>query len=320
MKTKDLTYQNWLEGKFELNSVYQIINQDQEDLPHITSPQSIHQDQLIKINQEQSKLFDTLVKEITSKFIDDFNKRFTEGKFPETILRIESNRIIAYLRGKRYKYSNEEVLIEKIGEFLPKEYDMNHHNYINRRMKGFPKLFSFVPSPNSKYFDHKHYILPEVYAESLINLYEHLSKFDNSIDPIRLFTDPYRGLFKDEPHNEFPDIFSSGYAYSLFIDIEEALIMPSQTPKPGDYGLIYRMLVHDTAGAIKNSISLEEFYHFLNKTRNYNLNITSRKPSFLELKLNIVRFFLREYFRETRTINENEVDQLVKNVIEQKVT
>lgn len=320
MKTKDLTYQNWLEGKFELNSVYQIINQDQEDLPHITSPQSIHQDQLIKINQEQSKLFDTLVKEITSKFIDDFNKRFTEGKFPETILRIESNRIIAYLRGKRYKYSNEEVLIEKIGEFLPKEYDMNHHNYINRRMKGFPKLFSFVPSPNSKYFDHKYYILPEVYAESLINLYEHLSKFDNSIDPIRLFTDPYRGLFKDEPHNEFPDIFSSGYAYSLFIDIEEALIMPSQTPKPGDYGLIYRMLVHDTAGAIKNSISLEEFYHFLYKTRNYNLNITSRKPSFLELKLNIVRFFLREYFRETRTINENEVDQLVKNVIEQKVT
>ncbi|PHR46512.1 MAG: hypothetical protein COA32_10230 [Fluviicola sp.] len=322
MKTNELTYENWIEGKFELNSVYRKPDESQKDLPYKASPKSILEDELKKINLEQSKLFDTLVnvKETSSKLIDDFNKRFTESKFPESTLKIESNRIIAYLRGKRYNYSKEEVLIEKIGESLPKSYDLNHHNYINRRMKGFPKVFSFVPSPNSKYFNHKHYILPEVYGESLINLYEHISKFDNSIDPLRLFTDPYRSLFKDEPHNDFPDVFSSGYAYSLFIDLEEALIIPSETPKPGDYGLIYKMLVHDTAGAIKNDISLEKFYKFLNRVRDYKLNPTSRKPSFLELKLNIVSFFLREYFRQTRTINKDEIDQLVKHVIEQKAT
>jgi hypothetical protein len=320
MKTKDLTYENWLQGKFELNTVSRITNESQKDLPLLLNPKDIDEDQLKRINDKQSRLFDTLVKETASKFIDDFNKRFTESKFPETTLRIESNRIIAYIRGKRHNYSKEEVLIEKIGEFISKKYNVNHHNYINRRMKDYPKVFSFVPGPNSDYFDHKRYILPEVYAESLINLYEHISKFDNSIDPMSLFTNPYKSLFKDEPYNDFPDIFSSGYAFSLFIDLEEAIIIPSQTPKPGDYGLIYKMLVHDTAGAIRKNISYEKFFTFLREFRDHKLNPKSNRPSQNALKLNIVQYFLRRYFYQTRTIELNKIDELVQHVIEQKTT
>lgn len=320
MKTKDLIYENWLEGKFELNNVYQLKNGESDYLPPTVNPSSLSQDQLDLINQEQSRLFHSLVVKQSKILIDDFNTRYTSSEFPKTTLYIEADRIVSFIRGEREKYYSDDLVIEKIGELVKPNYNLNFDKYVNQLLRGIEPIPNFVPGPNSGYYDHKTYVLPEVYTKSLVNLYAHLSKFDSSIDPKRLFTDPYKGLFHDEPVNSFPNVFSSGYSYHLFINIEEIIIVPEERPKSGDYNLIYKVLDHPLVNGFLKGVSFLDFINFINKSKNINLTSSSNKPAHQKLKKNIIRFFLRDFFYNIKAVEPEKIDGLVYKVIEQKAT
>lgn len=316
MTNNNYTYKNWLEGKFELTDVYIIKDVDANNkLPRV-NPLSIQDDELAKINCKQQELFESLISEYKNKLIKDFNKRYTESSFPKQTLKIQVNDIIAIVRGQKQKFNNEDYIVEKTGQLIPKSFLVSFQNYMNLKLKGLEKTPNFIPSPNSKLFNYSKYILPEVYLESMIMLYKHLSKFDSSIDPSRLFQDPYRSLYDEEPFNESPDVFVSGYGLHLFRQIEEALIiLPA---RPGDYVLIHKMLIHSLTNAIKSDVSLEKFFKYVNSVNGISLKPSSNKPSTSELKKNIICFFLRRYFYKTQSHSRTEIENFVKKVIDQK--
>lgn len=318
MKSKQLTYKNWLEGEFEFSFVYSPEHSDSDNsIPRI-DPNSIQPEEISQINKKQAEIFETLIKEYSSQLITDFNTRYTTSCSPSATLKIQVNQIIATVRGKKQKFSGDNIIIEKTGQLIPKSFAKNFQNYVNKKLNGIEIIPHFIPSPNSKLFNHGKYMLPEVYMESMIALYMHLSKFDQTIDPKALFQDGYKGLFQDEPYNDTPEIFTSGYGLQLFHHLQEALIV--QPDKPGDYALIHRMLIHKEAHAIKPNVSLEKFFEYVNTLREIKLNPSSNRSSTSELKKNILRFFLRKYFNKTRTNKTKEIEQLVEKVIEQKTT
>lgn len=318
MESKQLTYQNWLKGEFELSAVYSIVESGHEySIPKI-DPRSIQPGEIRKINKKQEEIFEKLIKEYSALLISDFNTRYTKSPSPKTALRIQVNEIIATIRGNKRKFSEFDMIIEKTGQLIHKSFATNFQNYVNRKLKGIHSAPDFVPSPNSKLFNQGKYMLPEVYVESLIALYVHLSKFDQTIDPTTLFQEEYKSLFADEPYNYFPEIFISGYGLKLFNQLEEALIV--QPVKPGDYALIHKTLIHKETEAIQSNVSLEKFFDYVHTIHGTKLNPNSNKSSTSELKKNIIRFFLRRYFNKTRTNNKKEIERLVEKVIEQKTT
>ena len=318
MENNQLTFNNWLKGEFELSTVYSIIESGCENSIPKIDPRNIQPDEVCKIYKKQEEIFERLIKEYSSLLISDFNVRYTTSPAPQTTLKLQVNDIIATIRGKKRKFSEFDLIIEKTGQLIRKSFATNFQNYVNRKLKGIHYPPVFIPSPNSKLFDQGKYMLPEVYVESLVKLYTHLSKFDNTLDHQSLFKDEYLDLFADDPFNDSPEIFISGHGLKLFHQLDEALIV--QPYMPGDYALIHRMLIHKEAKAIKSNVSLEKFFDYVNTIHAIKLNPKSNKSSYYELKKNIIRFFLRRYFYKTRTHDSKEIELLVKKVVEQKTT
>lgn len=317
MKTNELTFENWLAGKFDLDGIYSLTDHKTKDLPPKVSLQSIHSEELHKIQEEQQKIFDRLVKKLSTQFIDDFKERYIKSPAPQTTLRLQANFIVGTIRGKKHKINPLEYVIKQTGHIIPNDYYAHLQNFVNLRLKGNSFQPSFIPSPNSKYIDLQKVILPEVYVESLINLYIHLSKYDKSIDPLRLFKEDYRILYHDEPYNEAPEIFTSGYALQLFYNLEEVLI--TEQPKPGDYKLIFNTLKHELTNGLQKHVSLAAFFEFVNEVNGFHLNPISNRPSQIELKKNILRFFLLRYFNSLLDKPQNEIRAITEKVIEQKI-
>lgn len=318
MESKQLTYQNWLKGEFELSTVYSIIDPGGENEIPTIDPKSIQTEEINQINKKQEEIFKTRIKEYSSQLITDFNTRYTTSFSPSATLKIQVNAIIATVRGQKQKFSGDDIIIEKTGLLIPKSFAQNFQNYVNQKLNGSEIIPHFIPSPNSKLFNHGKYMLPEVYMESMVALYMHLSKFDQTIDPAALFQDGYKGLFRDEPFNDAPEIFISGYGLQLFHHLEEALIV--QPDKPGDYVLLHKMLVHKETQALKSNVSLEKFFEYVNQINEIKLKPSSNRPSTSELKKNIIRYFLRRYFYNTRMHDTKKIELLVEKVIEQKTT
>lgn len=327
MKTKDLTYENWLEGKFELDSVYRITDfrppkkpMAESELPPVVSEDKVGELELQKIKEEQSELFKSMVDELSQKFIDDFNERYTRSEYPRETLRIEANKIIATLRGKKLQISSEECQVEKTGQLMAFKFAKNLEYYVNGLLRGEPKSTKFVASPNSFYFNSSKAVYPQVFAESLVRLYGYLNKYNDSIDVIQLYKDEIQMFYKDIPYNPHESIFTSGFGYHLFVNLEEILGLPDIDNKPGDYVMIFKMLSHPVANAIHNGLSLKEYFDFINKTRKIDLNPKSNRASSSLLKDNILKYFLIRYFYQTKTILDDEVYELVDRVLQQKTT
>ena len=160
MTSKDYTFENWLDGKFELSTVYNITDVASMDMVPRVNPLSILDDELAKISGKQLELFESLINDYKAKLIKDFNERYTESSFPKQTLRIQANDIIAILRGQKQKFSNEDFIAEKTGQLIPKSFLVNFQNYVNLKLKGVKITANFIPSPNSKLFNHNKYILP----------------------------------------------------------------------------------------------------------------------------------------------------------------
>ncbi len=318
MTTKEHTYKNWLAGKFELSTVYAIVDPQVKELPPLVNPLNIQDQELSKIRVKQQEIFESRIDALKTILIKSFNERYTTSPFPQTTLKLQVNEIIATVRGQKMKFNSEDFIVERTGQLIPKRFYLNFQNYMNQKLNGIEIIPNFIPSPNSVLFNDRKYLLPEVYIESLIKLYEHLSKFDDSIDATRLFKDPYKSLFADEPYNDEPGIFVSGYGLQLFHQIEEALIIPPGNP--GEYALIHRMLIHCQTNAIKPEVSLVKLFEYIKRTNGLDLNPRSNKPAVTDLKKNILRFFLRRYFYKTRSHDKREIEELVYKVIEQKTT
>jgi len=319
MNTIDLTSENWLQGKFELKYTLAIFDSNEMNLPPIVDPSSIQKEELTKIHVLQKEIFQKQIEAYTNILITDFNDRYTKSAFPQTTLQMRANEIVATVRGQKMRFGKDDYVVERTGQLISKSFYVNFQNYVNRKLKVEKIDPSFIPSPNSKYFDENKYILPEVYVESLIKLYEHLSKFDETIDPLRLFQDPYKSMYADEPHNDAPDIFTSGYGQLLFCQLEEAIIDASN-PKPGDYVFIFKMLGHKEINAFKKGVSVESLFDYINKLNGFKLKRVSNRAADSNLRKNIMRYFLRRHLYKTQSNERNQVENLVGKVIERKTT
>jgi hypothetical protein len=151
-----------------------------------------------------------------------------------------------------------------------------------------------------------------------MKLYAHLAKHDKSIDPARLFLDPYKLMYTNEPNNDYPEIFITGWAQTLFLNAEELIISNSSTR--GDYNYIFQMLNHQSVNAIHENVSLKKFIEFINETRNIELNLKSNKPSTSAIKENAMKYLLRRYFNQMQALSGNKLEKAVQNVIKRKAT
>ncbi|MDG1776066.1 MAG: hypothetical protein P8H33_01620 [Crocinitomicaceae bacterium] len=234
------------------------------------------------------------------------------------MIHLEATRIVGVIKGGHIKQGTDYIYFHYANLVIPKDALSNFQNYLNSRLEGRETKPSSVPSPNSPFYDKGH-LIPEVYVESLIKVYMHLGKFDTSIQLKKLFSAPFKMIYGREPKNPNSDIFTSGWGYRAFSWCEE-LIIQKNNSITGDYAHILKVLKHDGVNAILKKVTHNDFIAFINKSRKLNLNTKTSKPSTHALKENSFKYVLRRYLLHLEIVDQENVDEYVRRVIEQKST
>ena len=315
MKKLDLTFENWWNGKIELKETYKYFDPIKKNLETIQSSiLSFPEKEVEKIQLKQEELFKLYVIELTNRFIQDFNKRFTNAPSPRDMLFLEANRIAGVIRGGYTKHGTDFIYFHYADLIIPKGAISNFQNYLNNRLKGEETKPSSVPSPNSLFYD-KNNLIPEVYIESLINVYIHLGKFESSIQVKQLFSAPFRMIYGNEPENPSPEIFTSGWGYRAFLWAEE-LVTQDNTKNPGDYALILQVLKHENVEAIFSTITHEKFIDFISLARKVKFNVKSFKAAKPIWKKNALKFVLRRYLLQLEIVDRKDIEDYIQRVID----
>lgn len=314
----ELNYENWFSGKIELESTYKYFLSDDPNLTSkIVSLESIPDDEVSKIREHQKVLFYEHVEKLFQKFSIDFNLRYFNSPDPKSTLKVEARRIVGIVRGSRSKLDADNIIFNHADMIIPKDAEKHFQNYLNRRIQGSAINSDFMPSPNSQYYSTDNHI-PEVFVESLIAHYLHLQKFDESISELALFHEPFHALYSNEPKNESPEIFTSGWAFIAFKRCEELIVLDNSIP--GDYLFIFQTLSHKKIGAIHDRINQNVFNSFLEKSYGLKLNKTTLKPSSTKSKFASMKYVLRRYLFSVTDIPKAEMENIIQRVLEKKTT
>tara|TARA_B110000285_G_scaffold226813_1_gene287129 strand:+ start:101 stop:1060 length:960 start_codon:yes stop_codon:yes gene_type:complete len=317
MKKLDLTFENWWNGDIELTETYKYFDSIKKNLDVIQfSILSFPDNEAEKIKLKQEELFKLYVTDLTNLWIQDFNKRFTNAPSPLDMLHLEANRIAGVIRGGHTKQGTDFIYFHYANLVIPKDAIPSFQNYLNNRLEEREIKTISVPSPNSLFYDKKN-LIPEVYVESLINVYLHLGKFDSSIQLKKLFKAPFKMIYGDEPKNPYPKIFTSGWGYRAFLWAEE-LVTQDNTKNPGDYALILQVLKHENVEAIFSTITHEKFIDFISVARNVKFKVKSFRAAKPKWKKNSLKFVLRRYLIQLEIIDRKDIEDYIQRVIDQK--
>jgi len=317
MKKPDLNFENWWNGKIELKETYKYFDPNKNNLEEIQfSILSFPDNEAEKIKLKQEELFNLHVTDLTNRLIQDFNSRFTNAPSPLDMIHLEANRIAGVIRGGYVQQGTDYIYFHYANLVIPKGAISNFQNYLNSRLEGPETKPSSIPSPNSSFYNKKN-LIPEVYIESLINVYIHLGKFDPTIQVKKLFVAPFKMIYGNEPNNPDPEIFTNGWGYRAFLWCEE-LIIQNNNSRTGDYARIFQVLKHNNINAIISTVTPNKFVDFIFETRKITLKVKSMRPSISSLKENVLKFVLRRYLIQLEIVKPENVEKYIQRVIDQK--
>lgn len=309
-----LTFENWLKGEIELVETTKNYDSKKNLNPTFHSINSFPLNEVKKIKKKQEELFKESVANYSEKLILDFNERYVHSDQPMLVLKKEAKRIVGIIRGA---WLNDEKLGDSIyspaGDlFMDKNSYADIQNYINRKLLGKPNDLTIVPSPKSAYFE-QGTILPQVFFESLYEVFRHLAKFDPKLKVESLYNDDFSKLVSTEPFNKHPKIFTSGYSYNAFLMAVEIIVLKKS--EVGDHLFIFDVLNKHKVDGIMEKVSRERYITFLNEEYNLELNENNNKSSDSPSKKKAMAFVLKIYFQRIKKFPLNKIDSEIQKII-----
>lgn len=167
---KKYKYQDWLKGSVTLYYAFSVYKED--DKPVFVHWDDFSTDDILKIKQKQSEIFDRIVSENVDKFKEQFLARHQLSKMKDELLQTEKQGCFDILFSQIP--SNELIYVDSLQ--ISFEYNdlLEIQNFSTRTLlKGIDDGLDYIHSPNNKY-QPKNKIPAQVYAHVLFKYYEWL--------------------------------------------------------------------------------------------------------------------------------------------------
>lgn len=166
-------------------------------------------------------------------------------------------------------YTNDSHILYR-GIILTIESLSTIKNYIdNTKVNGATIEFDFIHSPNFLFQD-KTEIPPQVYAECCW-LYVRWLKLNFKQKKQKRKALP-SAVVNNAPSNPFPNIFTNGYAYDMFLELQKLTV--SEKTMVADYAFIFHQMKSNTLKAIHPNLSHRSFIKFLSDNKYADLDVT----------------------------------------------
>lgn len=282
--TKKYSYKDWWNGEiYLLYATIFFTEKNKNNIPPRVSWDQIRQTDILKIKDKQKDIFNTTVTKLVKDWKEDFAKRYKNSKATNLLLNYELLKFENILYGPStngHLFSHREILItiESLSTIRNFIYDT--------KVNGVALKFDFIHSPNFL-FQEKTQIPPEIYAEccwlfvkwlethlkgkkrkpKASDLTSQKTKDNTSIKAI--------ATSESIPKNPFPDIFTNGYAFNLFLALHKLTV--SKKTMAADYGFIFHQLKINSLKAIHSGLPHKTFIKFLSDN-NYAELETSKLP------------------------------------------
>ncbi len=282
------TYSDWWDGKICLfNAMVVYDEKDKNELPPRVLWDEIKPIDVPKIKKKQREIFNTGVSDKISIWKADFTKRY-KGSMMTTLLLNRELKKFESIMFEPMPYSPDLQILYKEIIFSPHSLS-EIKNYIDKtKINGATAEFDFIHSPNFP-FQNKD-IPPQIYAECCWLYVNWLKVFSNQKEhtnepevpqtalvieaPSTTFGNdaPSTALGNDAPSNPFPNIFTNGYAYDMFLELQKLTV--SEKTMVADYAFIFHQMKSNTLKAIHPNLSHRSFIKFLSDNKCADLDVT----------------------------------------------
>ncbi len=262
-----ITYENWINGKLELDSAISY-SKCKADVPEIVSIDLFSDYERALIRKNQEEYFNTQIDELLNRWIDNFEVQFKASKAKKLLVQRNISKLYSALIGNVQDLMEVDVVQLVDGELVNRLLYVNALKYIDEcYVKGIPYDFTTIPNPISRQNLGKK-ILPEVYAECLLGMYKFLQvnffPYDRQKEIVDKKYDLKEELEKDD-ESEFavPPIFSGIEAFRAFLLCINTL--PIEEHRNSSLSFIYYLLhSHKYDYAIKYEVKKSGFSDFCN--------------------------------------------------------
>ncbi|MEY3498438.1 MAG: hypothetical protein RL308_107 [Bacteroidota bacterium] len=298
----ELTFENWLSGEVELSETYK--NRIPKDNTTeyeayeriIKSIDLFPKKEINKIRASQKDYFIKLSKDYYNLLYNSYQNRYKASDLPIEVLETELYFLEQILEGFWVKKSLNLFSNQYANLIMNENSVSTFSHYVSKiKQRGFEPYYNFMPSPNSKFYDLNASIIPEIYADVLYNLKITLSSHHPNPDQITRIP---KEFFK-VPKNEYPEIFSNGYAYKVFIIMEETVAVNPGTYN-ADYTLIYHCLHFPDIQAIRKNVDKLTFADFINSRLGDKTIEVSKMKAATGLDKNMtIRYGIKYYLKYT---------------------
>lgn len=288
--TKKYSYKDWWCGNISL--IYATIcYKSNEAPPLLINWEQIVESDIIKIKEKQEVYFNKDVYTYLLKWKDDFLNRTKFSEDPDILLARELIKFKEITLGPIIA----GITINIEGIIFDANTLSEIKNYINSKINGTFAGYDFVQSPNCPYRN-PNKIPNQVYAQCCWSYLKWLENFDytkeNESDPEFEMTSLQTDDIK-EPYNPNTEIFKNGYAYNLFIELKQAIVLPNT--KLADYGFIYHFLKHGELKAINKGVSHDTFINYLNNKHDAMIKTIKLVNTNTPRKTNIANNLIENY-------------------------
>ncbi|MBK7307763.1 MAG: hypothetical protein IPI88_12510 [Chitinophagaceae bacterium] len=266
---KKYRYMDWWNGNIYFIYAKIVYNEEnKKEIPPRVSWDDIKQTDVPKIREKQRGIFKAEVSKKIKFWKEDFAKRYKNSKATTLLLNRELLKF-EHIVYSPMPYTNDSHILYR-GIILTIESLSTIKNYIdNTKVNGATIEFDFIHSPNFLFQD-KTEIPPQVYAECCW-LYVRWLKLNFKQKKQKRKALP-SAVVNNAPSNPFPNIFTNGYAYDMFLELQKLTV--SKKTMVADYAFIFHQMKSNTLKAIHPNLSHRSFIKFLSDNKYADLDVT----------------------------------------------
>lgn len=298
--TKKYSYLDWWNGK--ICFIYAMVvykEKDKEKIPPRVTWAEIKETDIPKIREKQRQIFKAGVCEKINIWKADFAKRYKNSKATTLLLSRELHKFADIMYGP-IPYTNDPVILYR-GVLFPINSLSVIKNYIdNTKVNGATIEYDFIHSPNFL-FQNKAEIIPQIYAECCWLYVRWLELHLKQKQRKRKSKALPPTLDDIAPKNPFPNTFTNGYAYNMFLELQKLTV--AEKTIAADYGFIFHHMKKKSLKAIHSSLSHRSFIKFLNDNKYADLDII-KLPFKNPLKKQATLSILLEKYKESILNNQ----------------
>lgn len=262
-----INFELWLNGKLELDSAISL-SKNENDRPKIVSIEFFSLEERDLIRKDQELYFQNQVDELLNCWINKFNEQFKSSKAKGLFVQRHLSKLYSAILGNVQDLIDVDVVQLADGELVNRFFYVNALKYFDEHyVQGKVFDYSSIPNPISRQ-NLGASILPEVYAECLIEMYKILRANFFPIDTQKGIKTKKNDLEEepkedDEMEFEIPSIFSGKEAFKAFLLGINTL--PIDEHRTSSLSLLYyHFHTHKYDYAIKYEVSKSEFCDFCN--------------------------------------------------------